>query len=105
MGAYHDSVVKIVKADGSIGSENKKSATVWGNTPSYIPYGSSIDLWSESWTQADINDADFGIVLSVSNPGQGSYPDAPTPSVDHIRITVYYTASAPTNTGNMLLVF
>ncbi len=66
-----ESEIKIVKADGSIGSTNKASLGVWGQTanPGYTSYGGAADLWGETWTAADINDADFGVVLKLAHTG------------------------------------
>jgi hypothetical protein len=76
--------IKIVKADGSIGAINKSTGVLLPTgTEAYVSYGSSSDLWGETWTPADINDADFGAVFSFIGIG--------TIYVDHIRITVYYT--------------
>jgi hypothetical protein len=84
-----DFSVVIVKADGSFGSQNKAdTSTEWPTTDTYVNYGSSSDLWGETWTPADINDADFGVGFSAhvkQNPDDG------TVNVDHIRITVHYT--------------
>jgi hypothetical protein len=79
--------VKIVKADGSIGSTNKAVGGSWPASDTYKSYGGSADLWGETWTAADINDADFGMVLQVL--GEDNRGD-----VDHIRITVYYTGGS-----------
>ena len=85
-----DTVIKLVKSDGTIGTENKADiGTAWstyGNRLNYIPYGSSSDLWDETWTPEDINDVDFGVVLSATTTTNYQYA-----FVDHIRITVYYT--------------
>lgn len=62
-----DSSIKIVKSDGTFGTTNKASATQWTTTDTYISYGSSSDLWGEIWSSADINDIDFGVVLSASD--------------------------------------
>ena len=96
-GSVYDSEVKIVKADGSIGTTNKAdTATAWTGTDSYFEYGASDDLWGETWTASDINDADFGAVLAA-NVFSGTFVSA---GVDHIRITVYYTeTSSSTITG------
>ena len=60
-----DVIVKIVKSDGSLGSENKAdTGNNWPTTDTYKSYGASNDLWSESWNYTDINDVDFGVVLS-----------------------------------------
>lgn len=84
-GSFNDNEVKIVKSDGSIGSTNKADATTWPTTDTYNEYGSSSDLWGETWSYTDINDVDFGVVLSINL-------DFPYIAyVDHIRIKVYYT--------------
>jgi hypothetical protein len=85
-GAPNDSTVKIVKADGSIGSTNKGTAVNITTTDTYRTYGGAADLWSETWTDADINDVDFGVVFSSTHSGNS------TTRIDHIRITVNYTA-------------
>lgn len=61
--------VKIVKADGTIGTQNKASLGTWGQiaNPGYTSYGGAADLWGETWTAADINDADFGVVIKAGN--------------------------------------
>jgi hypothetical protein len=79
-----DNEVKIVKSDGSIGSTNKASATKWLTTKSTFTYGTSSDLWGESWDSSKINNANFGVVLSAKGTDPGFY-------VDYISITVYYT--------------
>ena len=84
-----DSAVRIVKADGSFGSANKgDTSSEWPTSDAVVSYGSSSDPWSESWSAAAINDADFGAALSAVFQS----PDAPqTASVDHVRITIDYT--------------
>lgn len=61
--------VKIVKADGTIGSQNKASLGTWGTiaNPGYTSYGGEADLWGETWTAADIMDPDFGVVIKAGN--------------------------------------
>ncbi|MFZ2049017.1 MAG: hypothetical protein WAV25_01845, partial [Minisyncoccia bacterium] len=83
-----DNEIKIVKSDGSIGTTNKSTGALWTTTDTYVPYGGSSDLWGETWTPADINNANFGAVLSVITTLR-------TANVDHIRITVYYTPQDP----------
>lgn len=63
--------VKIVKANGSIGTQNKASLAAWGliANPGYTSYGGAADLWGETWTAADINDPDFGVVINVGHAG------------------------------------
>lgn len=93
VGTIKDVNVKIVKADGTIGATNKAdTATNWPTSDTYGSYGSSSDLWGETWASTDINDVDFGMVISTSMTGLGA-----TASIDHIRITVYYTLSSNTS--------
>lgn len=89
-----DNEVKIVKSNGTIGAENKNSLTPWTtDSDTYYTYGAVDDLWSENWSDIDINHANFGVVLSASlDPGK-IYGEITL--VDHIRITVYYTEGAP----------
>lgn len=87
-----DSSVKIVKASGAIGTQNKASATAWLDTLTYSTYGSSSDLWGETWTPADINDVDFGVVISATTTDPGG--NGAALNVDHVRITVYYTETS-----------
>lgn len=92
-GSYSDSTIKIVKADGTIGSTNKATSTQLGATPgAYITYGGSSDLWGETWTASDINDADFGVVGSWTSATNTS-----AISVDDYRITIAYTAASTTS--------
>ena len=82
-----DLAVKIVKSDGSIGDEDKSKELNWAGE-AYFTYGGASDLWSEIWTPADINHANFGVVVQAYCTGGGG---AGTWGVDNIRITVYYT--------------
>lgn len=84
-----DNSIKIVKGDGTLGGTNKATGTMVTNQGDiYTSYGSSSDLWDESWDADKINDADFGVVCSYF--AGNIYA---TFRVDHIRITVYYTVS------------
>lgn len=94
LGTITDSSVKIVKADGSIGSTNKALGTTWPTSDTTFSYGGSQDLWGETWAYTDINDSDFGVVLSVS------LPMGETASVDYVKIIVNYT-TAPASYPNL----
>ena len=85
-----DSAVRIVKADASFGATNKgDTVSNWPNTDTYVSYGASNDLWDEAWTAEDINNANFGVVLSADLQTETTI----IARVDHIRITVTYTAA------------
>lgn len=82
--AARDIRVRIVKADGSIGTTDKAKSQALTTTDTYYEYGGSGDVWGESWTPAEINDSDFGVVIAYE-------VDDGTVYVDHIHITVYYS--------------
>ena len=86
----YDKYVKIVKSDGTIGTTNKANLINWPASDTYVSYGTSTDLWDETWSPADINDVDFGVVLSayITHLAQNAGALA---KVDHIRITITYT--------------
>jgi len=67
----NDYAVRIVK-DGSIGSTDKSISGNWSTTNSYASYGSSSDLWGETWSPADINGSTFGFVISGAPAGSGT---------------------------------
>lgn len=88
-----DSTLQIVKNAVPVGT-NYASSVAWGTPNIYTSYGSSTDLWGTAWTPADINNVNFGVYLSVSNSSASIQTNA---GVDHIRITVYYTAAVGIN--------
>lgn len=90
-GIAQDNEVRIVKSDGSIGTENKAVGGNWPSIPTSFNYGSSSDLWDESWSADDINDSDFGVVLSANIFHSG----ASSADVSWVAITVYYTEPTP----------
>lgn len=62
----------------------------------YIPYGSSTELWGLTLTPAAINDANFGVATAYL----AMIDD--TVRVDHIRITVYYSSRLYENTDSQI---
>ena len=89
MDNVQDQEVKIIKG-GSIGSENKAAGGNWPDADAYSSYGGAADLWSETWTQSDINASNFGMAISATTD---SIMGAEA-RIDHVRITVEYTAAA-----------
>ena len=82
-----DNAVRIVRG-GTIGETDKSNISGWPAVEQYISYGSSSDLWGETWLYSDINDSTFGFVISAKNV---SSIQNTTVFVDHIRITITYT--------------
>jgi len=67
---------------------NKAAAGVYATDWTKVYYGSSTDLWGETWTADEINYDNFGVVISVQNTG-GAGNDG---QIDYVSITVYYSA-------------
>lgn len=90
-GVVSDNRVSIVKADNTIGTTNKSKAPAeWETTATVSSYGGAADLWGETWTSSDINDVDFGFVISVDY--YSALKRATTIYVDYATITITYTA-------------
>jgi hypothetical protein len=83
----------VLSKAGSPIATGKANVAKWPTSEAYRSYGSSSDLWGETWTPTDINNSGFGVRVCCQNNS------ALTASVDHIRITVYYTegAAGPAN--------
>ncbi len=85
-----DNSVKIVKGN-TIQGDEKALPGVWPISDTYATYGGSAVLWGLAWTAENINDSTFGFVISAyALYGEATY----YAYADHIRITVYYTATA-----------
>ncbi|MFH1063996.1 MAG: hypothetical protein V1729_02875, partial [Candidatus Woesearchaeota archaeon] len=87
-----DNSIKIVKG-GIIGSTEKSTGTVWsslGGGSATTTYGGPSDLLGETWTPADINSANFGLVYSANMGGSNEVCEF---SVTVDSMTVYYTGT------------
>lgn len=84
-----DSQVYIVKGGTVQTTENKAdTGTSYPLSDTTKTYGGTNDLWSQTWTASDINDAGFGMVLSV-NLAQ-DMEDAALPEIDQIFAELTY---------------
>ncbi|MDD2765910.1 MAG: hypothetical protein PHE83_18255 [Opitutaceae bacterium] len=63
----------------------------------YYTFGGPTEKFGGTWTAANINSADFGCSVRFYDSGTGTH------SVDHIRITVYYTEASGTPFRRSLL--
>ncbi len=92
---FRDNEVKLVKAGTIVGSNKANAGVDWPSAEAAFTYGTTTDLWGTTWTAADINNANFGAVLSGLNAtGSGlTY----TGHVDYMQITVTYTLPGTLN--------
>ena len=100
--------VRIVKG-GTIGSTDRSASESLTDTLSNYDFGGPTDLWGETWTADDINEANFGSVLALTKASGNTFFGA-----DAVWIKVYYTeasgysasgslkAGAPTVSGDAL---
>jgi hypothetical protein len=84
---FQDHKVQICKA-GAPSGENKAKSDAWPTVDTYAAYGASSDFWGLSWTVAEINSSGFGLAIAVA-----AATSAHIASIDHVRITVYYTGA------------
>ena len=94
--------IKTIKGGTIGGNNNADNTTKWNTSDSYISYGSSSDLWGQTWTDSDINSSGFGVAIAVRNVVFGKTNQYGY--VDHIRITIHYTAGGGGSTSNSLLM-
>lgn len=88
---FRDFSLKLVKSGSVTGSDYAATSTDWPNgTDATATYGGATDLWGTTWTDTEINDSGFGVAISgkAFNFGKGGV----TGFIDHISITVNYTA-------------
>ena len=87
-GAASDNRVQLRDAAGALVGDNKADTALdWPTAEALKTYGSAIDLWNATPTVAMVNDADFGVTLSVQ--ADAANTDI---QVDFIRVTISYTA-------------
>jgi len=95
-----DSAAQLIKG-GTISGTNKASGTTWSVVYGYTTYGSSTDLWGLTLTPTDVNATNFGFAFAgsddVNTAGGTAY-------VDHIRITIYYTASGSSSQQSVTIM-
>ncbi len=75
-----------------LSSDNKASGALWPTTDAYETYGASSDGWNAGLTASIVNGSGFGVLVQATlTGGKGTN----TVRVDHVRVTVYYTAAPP----------
>lgn len=85
-----DSEVRLVKAGSVVGANKALVTSAWNTVDTYANYPtpSTTDLWGTTWLDTDINNANFGAVISARIQNG-------TAQVDHMRITVYSHSTLP----------
>jgi hypothetical protein len=81
-----DYSIRILK-NGVIGAAERSSGAGYRAADNAQSYGSAGDLWGETWTDADINNAGFGVAIAA----QRNFALGVTAGrIDDVQITVFY---------------
>ena len=92
-----DNEIKIIKG-GAISSTNLSSYAAWATTDETVDFGGTTNLWGETWSASDINNSNFGVVISPEL--SAGYEGTASAYVDNIQMRVYYTESEGPVVGN-----
>ena len=63
-----------------------------------------LDVWGETWTPAKVNSSNFGVVFRCAG-GSTGFGDVDTAYVDHVEITINYTAGSSASSNPAFLMF
>ena len=85
---------RIIDSSDTVLSQNDRGDEAVNITEKYIYFGSSTDLWGETWSYSDVNNSNFGCAVH-----ERFYKTNETFYVDHIQIKVYYTDSDTPTVG------
>lgn len=95
--AYH--TVSLFTAPGSNRGDNKATGSLPTSDPgiTYQSFGGTSDDWypAGTWTEAEIESNNFGVALCFTAGGADV-----TVNIDHVKVTVTYTAAAAAYTQN-----
>lgn len=78
------STVRLQKAGVNVGDNKATSGSTLNNVHTY---GSETDLWGTTWTPAEINASNFGLVFAAAYTSSGNDFNI---AIDYFRITVYW---------------
>lgn len=90
-GGVDDSGGVWVTKDGTVTGADLQNGTDWTSTPTARTYGGATSLWSQSWTDSEINATTFGVITKCRRVAPGG---SPIPAIDYITVTVDYTEAA-----------
>jgi len=92
-----DLSIKLLNGDGAGGesAQDKSTGASWSVSDTVDSFGDSTDTWGETWSVSDVNSSDFGVRIQCQDNTAGAPPTLGFASIDHVEITVYYTASGP----------
>ena len=86
LGTVKDNSVVVYDSAGNPAANDLADlSTPWPSSLAWVSYGSSTNLWGNSWKPSDINSSNFGFGIQAYDGGTDA-----TAEIDAVRMTVYY---------------
>lgn len=97
-GYMKDAHVQLMKAGAVQSAADRASGSQYPVGAQTVIYGGSSDLWGNTWTPADINNAGFGVAYAPEYNGPGTTDAVTMSGADGsaIEVVVYYTITVTT---------
>jgi hypothetical protein len=90
---FRDQDIMLVQGNVTQTATNKATLVTWPTTDATANYGSSTDLWGNTWTRANIISSGFGIALSTFRTVNAGAPT--NARIDFVTVTVCYIVLLP----------
>ncbi|NUY82116.1 T9SS type A sorting domain-containing protein [Flavobacterium sp. MAH-1] len=96
-GEIRDNSLQLVKAGNSVGTNKAATGTNWPTSEGVASYGATSDMWGSTWTPSEINAANFGVALIVTNTNNFAIAGTRTANVDYMQVSVTYALPGDLN--------
>lgn len=90
----NDDAIYLTKNGTDTVGNNKSTGATWASldTNTYDSYGGVSDLWGASWTASEINDDNFGVMISPNLAyDSGSGENGSDVKIDHVYVEITFT--------------
>lgn len=90
----NDDAIYLTKNGTDTVGNNKSTGATWASldTDTYDYYGGVSDLWGASWTASEINDDNFGVMISPNLAyDSGSGENGSDAKIDHVYVEITFT--------------
>ena len=90
----NDDAIYLTKNGTDTVGNNKSTGATWPSldTDTYVSYGGVSDLWGATWTASEINDDNFGVMISPNLAyDSGSGENGSSAKIDHVYVEITFT--------------
>jgi hypothetical protein len=90
----NDDAIYLTKNGTDTVGNNKSTGASWASsdTNTYVTYGGVSDLWGTSWTASEINDNNFGVMISPNiSYDSATGENGSDAKIDHVYVEITYT--------------